>query len=222
MRLLEKLTEEQLREKSREELESLVIEELKSKKDSELIHLILSTRRERVRCQRAEINLRDKEVIEHQIKLIDLLQSEDVDETKKDKAYYSVLKYLKQESPIFNKDMVLALEKMIKYAIIKEEAEEIDYLLKKSVKLFNDIIWTENGRPAGIFVRYPYVDKLLEIDAKLDLDDMAMQHINSATTTEYGDLIRKGENGYFYYSKEYYIERYKKQKEQFKTEGFTK
>ena len=58
------------------------------------------------------------------------------------------------------------------------------------------------------------VDAMLKIDAIKGLDELAQQHIKSAVSCEYGDLVRRYKDTatYFYLSEESYQEQYYKYK----------
>lgn len=145
----------------------------------------------------------EKEMIKKAKRILfamDVLKSSKIKEITKKRACKEIVEYFRTET------VCLPVAKMLQgsYDVLKfmtdredievEDLQDIDFLLKKRVKLFSEII----GDKSIVLQKFTaeqsvMFDKLLELDAKFDIDRVAHRHIQSAQIGEYGDLSIKGE-----------------------------
>ena len=222
MKLLEKLTIEKMKEKSREELEAALQEELKYVSDYRLRDLVIQLRAERVKVQKDEIKQQMQPQVDECLKFIEVLRSKDAKTKEKEDAFKAIMQFLKEQDVLLSLKLLVQTYYVLEYITLKEDVQvqdlmDIDYLMKKRLKMKLDIC------PASYELRSlwhtDFVDFLIEKDALLGLDDFAAQHIKSATEIEYGDLVRqKGTTAtFYYYTASAYQKIYEEHKKEFKT-----
>ena len=188
-----------------QELLKILLEEVKASEKLDIAIVVAQLRAKRVAKQKQEIIDSMKEEIEKAIKLAGLVKAEETAEFVKEQAYRKVLEYMAKTESIYSTEFFYATKGLLDYAVKQEDVSGIDFLMKKRTKMLS----TTSARTVSQ-IHVDALDAMLKIDAKKGLDDLAQEHIKSAISIEYGDLVRRYKDtaSYYYLGEEGYKEQY--------------
>lgn len=196
MKSLKKFTPKDFLGKTREELEQMLVAELQDKSIADLTDMICEARDERIKQHNMQVAKDNEKEVEKQIKLLQKGE------------YDAVVDYIKSTPKIVSVQLLKESRKLIEHALETGDAECVDYLLKRRVKMYSD----SNPHIGQLksLNHGPFVEELIKLDASQYLDALAKKHIDSAIKGEYGDLVmKKSDAEFFYHTKESYIAMYK-------------
>jgi len=189
--------EEDLKTQDRAGLEQSLVAEFADQTDAELIHFICQKRGEKIKKYKDHVDFEMREEIAKQLEFI----------TKGE--YAKVVEFLKRTPEIYSGKFLVESRKLLDYAVDIEDVRLLDYILKRRSEIYDEL----TSSPYGYMGLYqsPYVEKLLKLDAEKGLDDLAIQHIDSAIGLEYGDMIvqsKKNSADFYYHTRKSYVVMY--------------
>ena len=120
MKLLEKLTYEKLKDKSREALELDLQEELKYVEDRELMKILIDLRSKKIAAQRAEIQHKMQADVDKCLADIKIIKAEDKSEKEKQIAFDRVMGFLKKEDFIISLSLLRETYYLLEYVVSKK------------------------------------------------------------------------------------------------------
>jgi len=193
MKILKPLTEKDFVGKGHDELIDMLTEEVKYFDKTEIAKILTQLRSSAIEDQKTELKGQMQAEIDKQLKLLEILQCKTKPMIKREVAYGKVLKFMQEHEMILSPEFLVESVSLLDFLLTKkdslqaEHVRDFDYIMKKRAEIYESLL-PQDQQTIKTLGQEKFVEIMIKLDAKFDMDRIAQSHIRSAIKSEYGKL----------------------------------